>query len=145
MKIGDLARRAGSTSETVRYYERIGLLPRPDRTDSNYRDYSERDVERLAFVRHARGLGFEIEDIRSLLGLAEEPEQDCAEADAIATRQLEAVERKIVQLERLRGELGQMIKQCRGGRVASCRIIETLNDHAACGPRHSARDPRAGS
>lgn len=140
MKIGDLARRAGSTSETIRYYERIDLLPRPDRTDSNYRDYGERDVERLAFIRHARGLGFEIDDIRSLLDLAEQPDRDCAAADAIASQHLAAVQRKIAQLERLRGELDRMVRQCRGGQMSSCHIIETLNDHAHCGTGHSSPD-----
>jgi Cu(I)-responsive transcriptional regulator len=140
MKIGDLARRAGSTSETIRYYERIDLLPRPDRTGSNYRDYGERDVERLAFIRHARGLGFEIDHIRSLLDLAEQPDRDCAAADAIASRHLAAVQRKIEQLERLRGELDRMVRQCRGGQMSSCHIIETLSDHAHCGTGHSSPD-----
>ena len=136
MKIGELARKAGSNSETVRYYERIGLLPRPGRTDSNYRDYSQEDVERLTFIRHARGLGFELADIRSLIDLAEHPERDCGEADAIASRHLEAVEAKITQLEKLRSELGHMISQCRGGSVSSCRILQVLSDHALCGTDH---------
>ena len=136
MKIGELARKAGSNSETVRYYERIGLLPRPGRTDSNYRDYSDRDVERLTFIRHARGLGFELADIRSLIDLAEHPERDCGEADEIASRHLEAVEAKLAQLERLRGELGRMISQCRGGSVSSCRIIQVLADHDLCSTEH---------
>lgn len=137
MKIGELARRAGANSETIRYYERIGLLPRPFRTDSNYRDYSGRDVERLSFIRHARGLGFDLSDIRSLIDLAEHPERDCGEADAIASRHLGAVEAKIEQLERLRGELARMISQCRGGSVASCRIIQVLTDHDLCGAEHA--------
>ena len=136
MKIGELARKAGSNSETVRYYERIGLLPRPGRTDSNYRDYSQEDVERLTFIRHARGLGFELADIRSLIDLAEHPERDCGEADAIASRHLEAVEAKMTQLEKLRSELGHMISQCRGGSVSSCRILQVLSDHALCGTDH---------
>lgn len=137
MKIGELARKAGSNSETVRYYERIGLLPRPGRTDSNYRDYSQGDVERLTFIRHARGLGFELADIRSLIDLAEHPERDCGEADAIASRHLEAAEAKIAQLEKLRSELGHMISQCRGGSVSSCRILQVLSDHELCETDHS--------
>lgn len=136
MKIGELARRAGSTSETVRYYERIGLLPRPDRTDSNYRDYSARDAERLAFIRHARSLGFELSDVRSLVDLAEDPARECRDIDAIASRHLAAVEAKIEGLERLREELSQMVSQCRGGRVASCRILEALGDHENCDAHH---------
>lgn len=137
MKIGELARKAGSNSETVRYYERIGLLPRPGRTDSNYRDYSQGDVQRLSFIRHARGLGFELADIRSLIDLAEHPERDCGEADSIASRHLEAVETKIAQLGKLRSELGRMISQCRGGSVSSCRIIHVLADHDLCAAEHA--------
>jgi len=138
MKIGDLARAAGSSSETVRYYERIGLLPRPERTGSNYRDYAARDVERLAFIRHARSLGFELEDIRSLLTLAEQPDGDCGQVDAIATRHLTSVEDKIARLERLREELTLMLRQCRGGQVSTCRIMGAMSDHSHCGASHPA-------
>ena len=137
MKIGELAKRAGSNSETVRYYERIGLLPRPGRTDSNYRDYSDSDVERLTFIRHARGLGFELADIRSLIDLAEHPDGDCGDVDAIASRHLTAVETKIARLERLRIELGRMITQCRGGSVSNCRILQVLADHDLCSAEHA--------
>ena len=136
MKIGELARATGANSETIRYYEKIGLLPRPDRTRSNYRDYGLKDAERLAFIRHARGLGFEIADVRSLIDLAEQPDRNCAEADAIASRHLVAVEEKMAQLARLRDELGRMVHACRGGRVATCRIIEALGDHSQCGSDH---------
>lgn len=136
MKIGELAKATGSNSETIRYYEKIGLLPRPDRTQSNYRDYGPRDAERLAFIRHARGLGFELADVRSLIDLAEQPDRDCGEADAIASRHLTAVNDKLERLARLRGELARMIEGCRGGRVSSCRIIETLGDHRRCAADH---------
>ncbi|MBX3562680.1 MAG: helix-turn-helix domain-containing protein [Sphingomonas sp.] len=136
MKIGELAGATGANSETIRYYEKIGLLPRPGRTDSNYRDYGPKDVERLAFIRHARGLGFEIADIRSLIGLAEQPDRDCGEVDSIASRHLTDVEIKIARLETLRDELKQMVESCRGGRVDTCRIIEAMGDHSHCGPSH---------
>ena len=138
MKIGQLARAAGTNSETIRYYERIGLLRPPVRTGNNYRDYSADDADRLAFIRHARGLGFELSDIRSLIELAEQPDRDCTDADAIASRHLAAVEAKIDQLERLRGELARMVSQCQGGQVASCHIIETLGDHSRCTPEHKS-------
>ena len=139
MKIGELARAAGSNSETIRYYEKIGLLPRPDRTNSNYRDYGPRDAERLAFIRHARGLGFELTDIRSLLDLADEPDDDCADADAIASRHLRSVEAKMAQLDRLQQELERMIRECRGGRIATCRILEALGNHSSCEGDHLSR------
>ena len=128
MKIGELARVTGSKAETIRFYERIGLLPTPDRTEGNYRNYGTEDQERMAFIRHARRLGFEIADIRSLLGLAEQPKLDCAEVDRIANGHLAAVEEKIALLGRLRAELRRMISQCRGGQISDCRIMNSLAD-----------------
>ena len=136
MRIGELAKATGSNSETIRYYEKIGLLPRPGRTDSNYRDYGQSDAERLAFIRHARGLGFELADVRSLIDLAEQPDRDCADVDRIASKHLAEVATKIARLEKLRGELDRMVKACRGGRVGSCRIIGALADHRQCGLDH---------
>jgi len=127
MKIGELARLTGTSSETIRYYERIGLLRRPERTGSNYRDYGRADVERLAFIRQARNLGFDLTDVRSLLGLADEPERDCAEVDRITSAHLRAVEKKIDQLTRLHTELSRMVTQCRGGTVSDCRILGALS------------------
>lgn len=137
MKIGELAARAGSSPETIRYYERIGMLPAPARTGGNYRDYGPDHVARLAFIRHARALGFELSDVRALLDLADQPDQDCAAVDGITTRHLEVVEAKIAQLEALRSELMRMLDQCRGGQVAGCRIIESLSDHAGCRSGHA--------
>ena len=139
MKIGELARVTGTKAETIRYYESIGLLPKPDRTGSNYRDYGPGDLDRLSFIRHARGLGLDIADIRSLLDLGDDPERDCAEADRIASGHLVAVENKITQLEQLRAELKRMIGQCRGGQIADCRIMQSLGDHGLCVTDH--REP----
>ena len=136
MKIGELAERAGAKPETIRFYEKLGLLPEPPRTSGNYRDFDERHVARLAFIRHARSLGFELEDVRALLALSDDPRTDCGEADRIASGHLAAVEAKIEQLERLRSELQSMISSCRGGQIAECRIIDALSDHEHCGPGH---------
>jgi DNA-binding transcriptional MerR regulator len=86
LAIGDLARQTGTKVNTIRFYEEIGLLPRAMRTASGRRTYCAADVRRLAFIRHGRGLGFSVEEVRSLLALADEPERDCAEAAAIARR-----------------------------------------------------------
>ena len=131
MKIGELAACTGANAETIRYYERIGLLPLPGRTSSNYRDYGPGHAERLSFIRHARGLGFDIADVRSLLDLGAEPDQDCGYVDQLARGHLRAVERKIEQLEQLRQELNRMLSQCRGGRIADCRILEALSDRSS--------------
>ncbi|GIK80983.1 MAG: MerR family transcriptional regulator [Alphaproteobacteria bacterium] len=124
--IGDLARETGCKVQTIRYYEQIGLMPEPGRTSGNQRRYDRVHVERLAFVRHARELGFPLEAIRELLGLADDPDRSCEAADRIARRQLEHVESRISRLRTLEAELKRMIRQCRGGRVADCRVIEAL-------------------
>ncbi|MEQ8312205.1 MAG: helix-turn-helix domain-containing protein [Sphingopyxis sp.] len=136
MKIGELARATGTNIETIRYYERIGLLPEPGRTDANYRSYSDAHRARLSFVRHSRELGFTIEEIRSLLDLSDDPERDCAEADRIASRHLAQVEEKIAQLALLRDELSRIVGRCRGGVAADCRVIEALGDHGQCETSH---------
>ena len=143
LKIGDLARATETKVETVRYYERIGLMPPPERTQANYRSYTTAHLERLNFIRHARGLGFDIAEIRSLLDLADQPDRDCADADRIATGHLAAVEAKIARLEVLRAELARMVGQCRGGQVASCRVMEALADHSRCLGDHDLGAHRA--
>lgn len=136
MKIGELSRATGTNIETIRYYERIGLLPAPDRTAANYRSYGDAHRARLAFVRHSRDLGFTIEEIRSLLDLSDDPTRECDEADRIATRHLEQVEEKIAQLTLLRDELTRIVGRCRGGIAADCRVIEALGDHRHCTGAH---------
>jgi Cu(I)-responsive transcriptional regulator len=136
MKIGELSRATGTNIETIRYYERIGLLPQPARTRANYRDYGDPHRVRLTFVRHSRDLGFTIEEIRSLLDLSDDPERDCSEADRIASRHLAQVEVKIAQLTSLRDELTRIVGRCRGGAAADCRVIEALADHRHCESAH---------
>jgi DNA-binding transcriptional MerR regulator len=126
MNIGELARAADTKVETIRYYERIGLLPPPPRTSGNYRDYSAPHVSRLAFTRRARDLGFSIEQIRALLGLADQKGQSCEAVDAIAREHLAAVKRKLADLSALRRELDLLIGQCRHGTIAECRILDAL-------------------
>jgi len=140
LRIGNLARATGISVETVRYYERIGLMPPPGRTAGNYRAYEGRHLERLNFIRHARSLGFDIAEIRSLLALAAQPATDCASADAIASGHLAAVEAKISSLEALRHELARFAGQCRGGSAADCRVLEVLADHRLCAGEHRTID-----
>jgi DNA-binding transcriptional MerR regulator len=130
--IGGLARVTGCKVQTIRYYEEIGLMPEPARTSGNQRRYHRRHVERLAFIRHSRQLGFPLEAIRGLLNLADNPRQPCQAADVIARAQLEDVKRRIAQLQALKGELERMIRQCRHGEISECRIIEVLSDHSRC-------------
>ena len=130
--IGDAAKASGVKVPTIRYYEQIGLLPAPPRTDSNRRQYDQSDLQRLAFIRHARALGFEVEAIRTLLRLQDEPEQSCAAADAVARARLVEVEQRIASLNALKAELERMVDGCRHGRVDECQVIEVLADHGKC-------------
>jgi DNA-binding transcriptional MerR regulator len=130
LSIGQAAREAGCKVQTLRYYEELGLLPKPTRTAGNQRVYGEEHLRRLAFIRHAREIGFPLEAIRELLSLGGRPEQSCAQADAIAGAHLAEVERKIKALTALRGELKRMVQSCRRGRISECRVIEVLADHS---------------
>jgi DNA-binding transcriptional MerR regulator len=94
-------------------------------------------LSRLLFIRHARDLGFEVDDIRSLLELAGDPDRPCAEVDSIARAHLAAIDQKMARLGALRAELQRMLRQCKRGRVADCRIISALSTHANC--EHSRR------
>ena len=126
--ISELSRRTGVKVPTIRYYEQIGLLPPPTRTEGKQRRYEKEATARLTFIRHARELGFEVEAIRTLLSLQDDPDQSCAAADKIAKARLAEVERRIASLTALRQELKRMIEECVCGRVAECRVIETLAD-----------------
>ena len=130
--IGEAARQSGVKAPTIRYYEQIGLLPSPPRSDGNRRQFDARDLRRLAFIRHARQLGFEIEAIRTLLTLQDEPDQSCAAADEIARARLVDVEQRIASLTALKAELERMVAECAHGNVAACRVIEVLADHEQC-------------
>lgn len=127
--IGELAGRTGTSPETIRYYERVGVLPPPVRRGGGrYRRYGADDVERLIFVRRARELGFTLGEVRELLGLAEQPERSCAEVDQLARAHLVAVKEKLAQLAALRDELERVIGACRGGLpIAECRILGALS------------------
>jgi DNA-binding transcriptional MerR regulator len=130
--IGVAAKESGVKVPTIRYYEEIGLLTAPPRSDGNRRLYGQESLTRLTFIRHARALGFDIEAIRTLLELQDEPDQSCARADAIAQARLRDVEQRIASLTALKAELKLMIEGCRHGRVDECRVIEVLADHELC-------------
>ena len=123
---------SGVKVPTIRYYEQIGLLPTPARTEGGRRSYGRKDVERLSFIRHARELGFDIEEIKTLLALQDRPNQSCADADGIARARLDDVKQKITSLMALRHELERMVEGCSHGRVETCQVIEILADHGKC-------------
>jgi len=143
LTIGKLGAQAGVKVPTIRYYEQIGLLPEADRSSGNQRLYSRKALDRLAFIRHARDLGFTLEAIRDLLSLSDRPDQPCAAADAIARAQLLEVESRLARLQALKAELERMVKQCAGGSIADCRVIEVLGDHSLCATDHRHAAPEA--
>ena len=137
MPIGGLAKATGVKIPTIRFYEGIGLLPAPLRTESDRRVYDQTAVSRLAFIKHARQLGFAVEAIRDLLDLSDHPERPCEQANRLAAAQLRAVEAKIRQLQALRVELRRMVDAACDGRASDCRVIEVLSDHALCEYDHT--------
>jgi len=136
----ELARRTGSHLETVRYYEKIGMMPEPPRTAAGYRLYDGGHVARLRFILRARELGFSIEEIRALLALVDGGAQTCAEVKARSEAHLADVRAKIADLQRIEGVLAETLAQCSGDAAPDCPILEVL---AADRPVHGAA-PRRG-
>lgn len=127
MTIGRLAEATGIRVETVRWYEKVGLLPAPERSPGNYRLYGPEHLRRLSFIRRGRALGFTVEQIRDLLALSDDRNRSCGEVDTIARAHLADVERKLADLTQLAAELREVIDRCGCGNVADCRIIEALS------------------
>ena len=126
LKRGELARRTGSNVETVRYYEKIGLLPEPPRSARDYRLYDDSHVRRLRFILRSRELGFSIVEIRGLLQLVDGGDYSCAEVNEIAVKHLDDIQLKIADLEKLAAVLGDMAAQCGKGRLPECPIVDAL-------------------
>lgn len=126
LTIGRLGERTGCHIETIRYYERIGLLAPPLRTGGGHRIYGDRDVKRLNFVRRSRELGFTLDEIRTLLGLVDRGRYTCAEVRGVALRHLAQIRDKIADLRRLEKTLADTAARCTGGKVPSCPIVDTL-------------------
>ena len=130
MAIGEYSRRTGGNIETIRYYERIGLLPVPERT-GRYRRYDAADVRRLAFIRRARELGFTLDEVRTLLKLSESGgEIACADVREIAASHLAEVKAKIADLRAMERTLIDAVRRCDAGEVSGCPMIEALSASA---------------
>ena len=124
--IGMLSERAGVHIETIRYYERIKLMPAPPRTEGRQRVYDARHLKRLTFIRRTRELGFSVEEIRGLLRLVDGGNYTCAEVNDITVKHLDDIRRKISDLRKLSRVLVAMASQCTKGRVPDCPIIDAL-------------------
>lgn len=125
IQIGDLSRRTGCNIETIRYYERIGLMPEPPRR-GRYRSYSGQDIARLSFVRRARELGFRLDEVRALLALAGEGHASCGEVRELAATHLKDVRIRISDLERMERVLADSVRACDAGQATGCPLIQTL-------------------
>ena len=126
MRRGELAQRSGCNIETVRFYEKRGLLPAPPRTAGGHRDYALEHLRRLTFIRRSRELGFTLEEIRGLLGLVDGGDWTCAEVRAMTLDHLGDIRGKIADLRRLAVILEDMAAQCDGGAVPECPIVDAL-------------------
>lgn len=127
LKRGNLAKMAGVNIETIRYYEKQGILPEPDRSPSGYRQYDDETVSRIRFVKRAQKLGFSLSEIKQLLKLSEGEITDCDEVKDIALKKLEEIREKIINLQKLDRILSNLATQCdRQQTIKGCPIIEAL-------------------
>jgi len=125
IRIGDLAKRSGCEVVTIRYYEKEGLLPKPARSGGNFRLYGDAHIERLQFIRHCRSLDMTLSEIRALLGLRDNPMQDCGEVNALLDTHIQQVEVRVEALLRLKRHLVDLREKCSGSRpVEACGICK---------------------
>lgn len=128
MKIGQLSEQTKCKIETIRYYERIGLLPEPGRSGGGYRLYDESHLKRLSFIRRSRELGFSIEEIRGLLNLVDGGSFTCSDVKAITLEHVETIRQKIADLKKLEKTLSRIASQCTGDETPACPIIDALSE-----------------
>ncbi|MGF2688222.1 Cd(II)/Pb(II)-responsive transcriptional regulator [Marinobacter sp. DUT-3] len=132
MKIGEISKTTGIPVETIRYYEKIGLVPEPERQASGYRHYRQSHLDRLLFIRRCRNLDMAQDEIRELIRLADQPEADCSEVDALLDRHLSHVRERLRELASLEDTLERLQKACSEGRtVSECGILGGLTSESA--------------
>jgi MerR family mercuric resistance operon transcriptional regulator len=124
--IGSLSRDTGCNIETIRYYERIGLMPKPPRSKGGHRLYEKDHLKRLSFIRRSRDLGFTLEEVRGLLRMIDGHDYTCDEVKVLTLNHLQEVQQKIADLRRLERVLKTMAAECEGGNVPDCPIIDAL-------------------
>jgi MerR family mercuric resistance operon transcriptional regulator len=126
--IGNLAKLTGVNLESIRYFERIGLLKPAERTEAGHRLFAPEHVERLLFIRHARDMGFSQDDVRTLLRLSDGELTSCGEVKDIASAHLDSIRQRIEKLQRLELLLASTVTKCSGGKVPTCPVIQALTD-----------------
>ena len=142
MRIGELAAETGVNIETIRYYERAGILPAPARMANNYRAYADTHLRRLRFIRRARGLGFTLGEVRALLAMSDGGDYTCAEVKALGERHLGDIRTKIADLRRMEQALSTVVSRCSGELTPGCSMLEALFDgrwRPTAGPRPRPR------
>lgn len=126
MKTSELAKNAGVNIETIRYYERLGLISKPSRTESNYRDFSPEVVERIRFIKRSQDLGFTLAEIHQLLAMTDSEQFSCEEIQQFASRKLQEIEAKIFDLQNMKGVLQGLLSKCEQTSGYGCPIIDNL-------------------
>ena len=126
MNIGEVAKLSGISAKTIRYYESVGLLPKPLRAANGYRYYRENDLQTLRFIHRSRNLGFTIKDIRDLLGLWQDTGRASADVREVAKRHVSEIERRLEEMESVRQTLMQLIHKCHGDDRPDCPILQDL-------------------
>lgn len=139
LSIGDLAAASRARITTIRYYERIGLLPSPGRTGGGHRSYAEEHLRRLVFIRRAREIGFGIEQVRLLLALSRPTHASCAEVRRLAARHLEEIRARIRQLQHVESTLADTIAHCSGEQGVPCPVLSFLEPSGSAGARPDER------
>lgn len=131
MKIGEISKTTGIPVETIRYYEKIGLVPAPEREASGYRSYRQHHLDRLLFIRRCRNLDMAQDEIREFIRLADQPDADCSQVDALLARHLTHVRQRLEELTRLEETLTQLQTACSEGRtVSECGILGGLSSQS---------------
>lgn len=140
LSIGAMSERTGVNIETIRYYERIGLIPAPPRSTGGHRLYQKEHLQRLSFMRRSRELGFSLDEIRTLLAMVDGG-YSCAEVQALALRHLADIRAKIVDLRALEDTLKTVSDQCSGDTAPACPVIEALSEGAGAARQRTVRLP----
>ena len=128
MNIGTVAERSGVPPKSIRYYESIGLIQPAERRANGYRSYSPHDMQTLAFIKRARGLGFSVEEVRELLDLWRDRSRKSAAVKSMAAQHIDALDRKIDELQSMRKALAELVRRCQGDSRPDCPILDDLGD-----------------